>query len=350
MVTFISIIIAIFVFGVIVLIHELGHFISAKKFGVKVNEFAIGMGPTLFKVQKGETKYSLRLFPIGGFCAMEGEDSESESEDSFGKKSIGKRMIIIVAGAFMNLVLGFVLMLILLGQQSSFSTNVIEKFADDSITQQSGLKVNDEILSIDGYSILTMYDLRFKYGTNKTYKADFVVKRDGQKVEIKDIKLPTKDVDGKTYAALDFQFKPESKNFFTLISKSFNACVSNVRIVWSSLGGLITGKFSIKEMSGPVGITSAITQAASQSFTSTPWVGINNLLSLMMMITINLGVMNLLPVPALDGGRLLFLIIEAIRRKPIHPKYEGYIHLAGFVILLLFIVFVSYLDVLKFFR
>lgn len=336
-ISFILIVIAILFFGLIIFAHELGHFATAKWCGVKVNEFAIGMGPTIFKFQKGETKYSLRLFPIGGFCAMEGEDADSDDERSFGKKKVWQRMIIVTAGVIMNFLTGFIIMIIILVQQPHFASNTISGFADEAQSSQYGLQVGDTIKYVDGYKVVTNRDLMFALAMDKDNMVDFKVERDGELVELKDVKLNT----------IDFHVKPIQKNFFTLISHSFNYCVSTIRMVWASLIGLLMGQFKFGDMAGPVGAVSAISQAASVGLETSFVAAINNILMMMMMLAVNLGVVNILPLPALDGGRLVFLIVEAIRGKPVNPKYEGYVHAAGIVLLIIFMIIVTFSDVLR---
>lgn len=344
------IIIGILLFEFIVFIHEFGHYITAKLSGVRVNEFALGMGPKLLKFQKGETLYSLRLFPIGGFCSMEGEDQDSEDERAFGKAAVWKRMIIVVAGAVMNLLLGFVMMIILLAPNQYFASNQIAVFAENA-TSSKQLQVGDELKSINGYGIKTSMDLSFALATAKSNTLDVTVKRDGQMMTFANVTLPTikKEINGeeKEILQLDFKVKAIENNFGTLLSQSFFSTGSTIKMVWASLAGLVTGQFSINEVSGPVGMTSAISQATAEGLKSSFLDGLSNLVYVMMIITINLGVVNLLPLPALDGGRLVFLIIEAIRRKPVNPEHEGYVHFVGIILLFGFMIIISIKDVIQ---
>ena len=340
------IIIGILLFELIVFIHEGGHFITAKLSGVKVNEFALGMGPKLLKFKKGETLYSLRLFPIGGFCAMEGEDADSDDERAFGNKPVWKRMIIVVAGAVMNIILGFIMMFILLSPNKYFASNVIAVFADNATSSQQ-LQVGDEIQSINGYGIKTSTDLSFALATAKSNVIDVTVVRDGKKIDYTNVTLPTITKDDKEILQLDFKVKAIENNFGTLVSQTFMSTWSTVKMVWASLAGLLTGQFGINEVSGPVGMTSAISQAAASGLETSFWDGLSNLVYIMMIITINLGIVNLLPLPALDGGRLVFLIIEAIRRKPVKPDHEAYVHAVGMILLLLFMVIISIKDFIQ---
>ena len=345
----ILIIIGVLLFELIIFIHEFGHFITAKLSGVKVNEFALGMGPKLIKFQKGETLYSLRLFPIGGFCAMEGEDEDSKDERAFGNKAVWKRMIIVVAGAVMNIILGFILMMIILAPEQYFASNKISVFAENASSSQS-LKVGDEIQYVNGYHITTSTDFNFAFATAKSNEVEMTVIRDGEQVDLGKVTFPTKESsDGTEIIQLDFYVEPIENNFGTLISQTFKSTVSTVRMVWASLVGLVTGQFGFNDVSGPIGMTSAISQATASGLESSFWDGLENLVYVMMIITVNLGVVNLLPLPALDGGRLIFLIIEAIRRKPIKPEHEGYVHAIGLVLLLIFMVVISINDIIRLF-
>lgn len=341
------VIIAVLLFGFIVFIHEFGHFITAKLSGIRVNEFAIGMGPTLFHFQKGETKYALRLLPIGGFCAMEGEDEDSSEEGSFGSKPVWKRILVVVMGAVMNIVLGLVLMMILLGQQPAFNSTTIGKFQDGAATQAAGLQIGDTFTSVDGYKVNTDRDLSFALATANPDFVDVEVLRDGQTITFPDVKFNTKDNNGKPMLMLDFYVEPIQKNVGTLLVKSWQDTVSTVRMVWYSLAGLLSGQFGLNDMAGPVGAASAIGEVASQGLAQSFGTAINNILYMMMIITVNLGVVNLLPFPALDGGRLVFLVVEAVRRKPINPKYEGWVNAAGFVLLMCLMVVITFSDILR---
>ncbi len=344
------IIFAVLLFNLIVFVHEFGHFFTAKLFGVKVNEFAIGMGPRILKFKKGDTIYALRAFPIGGFCDMEGEDEKSDSETSFGSKAVWKRMIIVSAGAIMNMILGLVMMFIILSQQNNFASTTIGSFVENSVSSSSGLMVGDTIISVDGFSIYSSKDLAFALSTANKSKLDIEVNRNGEKVNLDSVEFATVTTeDGKEHIKLDFSVEPIEKNFWNLIKQSFLETLSTVRMVWSSVIGLVTGKFSLKDMAGPVGAASVIGEAAKEGLKVGILEAVTNIISIMMMITVNLGIINLLPLPALDGGRLVFLLVELIFRNPINPKYEGWIHAAGFVLFILLMILITYSDVMKHF-
>lgn len=340
-------IIAILLFGFIIFIHEFGHFFTAKLSGIRVNEFAIGMGPTLFHFTRGETKYALRAFPIGGFCAMEGEDEESSDNGAFNNKPVWKRILVVIMGAVMNVILGLIFMMIILGQQPAFSSTTIAEFTKDAATQAAGLHVGDVFTSVDGYKISGDRDLSFALATANPASVDIQVLRGGKVINFNDVKFNTKKSNGKNILVLDFYVKPIPKNVGTLLVKSAQDTVSTVRMIWFSLVGLVSGKYGFNDVAGPVGAVDAIGQAATIGLKQSFVAALNNILMMMMIITVNLGVVNLLPFPALDGGRLVFLIVEAIRRKPVNPKYEGWVNAAGFFLLIGLMVVVTFSDILR---
>ena len=332
-----TIIYAILIFCLLIFVHEFGHFIAAKACGVKVNEFAIGMVPAFFKKQKEETQYSLRIFPIGGFCAMEGEDEESTSDRAFHKKPVWKRFIIIVAGAVHNLILGLIIVAVTLAPQKAFNSTVVAEFRENAVSEQSGLKVDDKIIEVEGRKIFSTYDLSYAFTNVKGGKVDMTVKRDGEKVELKDIKFDSSEENGISYLNVDFYVYGIRKTFGSYIKQTFATAASYCAVVWRSLIDLISGKYGISAVSGPVGVTAAIGSAAKQS--------LENLLPIMALITINLGIFNLLPIPALDGGRLLFILIEMIFRKPVPQKYEAIVHAVGFALLIGFMLLITAKDI-----
>lgn len=342
------IIIAVLLFGLIIFVHEFGHFFTAKLSGIRVNEFAIGMGPTLLKFRRKETQYSLRLFPIGGYCAMEGEDEESDDAGAFNNKPVWKRIIVVCAGAVMNILIGIVLMMVLLGQQDQFATTRIAGFTENSALQSAGLQAGDSFYKIDDYRIYTDRDLSFALSLADPASADIEVVRDGQVMSFPDVAFHTvENEDGTQSLQLDFYVQGVPKNIGNFIVKSCADTVSVVRMVWVSLAGLVTGRFGFNDMAGPVGTATAISQAASIGLQQSFGAAVNNILMMMLIITVNLGIVNLLPLPALDGGRLVFLIIEGIRRKPINPKYEGFVHAAGFAVLIGLMLVITYSDILR---
>ena len=248
----------------------------------------------------------------------------------------------------MNLLLGLVLMMITLAPQEYFASNKIVYFDEKAVSSQV-LQLNDEIQSINGYHISTAMDLSFALATAPSNTMKFTVVRDGETLHFDEVEFGTVEKDGKEIVQLDFKVAAIESNFGVLLSQTFKSTVSTVRMVWASLFGLVTGQFGFNEVSGPIGMTSAISQAAAEGLKSSFWDALNNLIYIMTIITVNLGVVNLLPLPALDGGRLVFLIIEAIRRKPMNAEKEGWIHAIGMVVLLAFMVIVSVNDVIRLF-
>ncbi len=342
------IIIGILLFELIIFLHELGHFITAKLSGVKVNEFALGMGPKIIKFQKGETLYSLRLFPIRGFCAMEGEDEDSSDSRAFGNKPVWKRMIIVVAGATMNIILGIVLMFIILIPNKNFASTTVAEFTEDAKSSES-LQIGDEIKRVNGYGIVTSTDLSYSFATAKSNKMTMTVIRDGKWVDLDKVEFATVKKDDNEIIQIDFRVEPIENNFGNLLAQTFKSTWSTVKMVWASLFGLVTGQFGLNDVAGPIGMTSAISEAAATGLQRSFLDGLENLVYVMMIITVNLGVVNLLPLPALDGGRFVFLVIEAIRRKKIKPETEGKIHAIGLVLLFAFMIVISINDVIRLF-
>ncbi len=333
--------VAVIVFLVLIVIHEFGHFIAAKLFGVKVNEFAVGFGPKLFSKQGKETLYRFNLVPFGGYCAMEGEDETSQDKRAFCNQKAWKRLIITAAGAIFNLLLGLLLVAIILSSNKMFTTNIVAQFDENAISQQSGLAVNDEIIEIDGRKIYSYMDLSYAFTAVDDGKLDILVKRDGKKVLLKDVTFNTETVDGISYVDLDFKVYGQKKTLGSFISHTFKTTFSYCRVVWFSLVDLISGKYGISAVSGPVGVTATIGSAAKESLL--------NLLPIMALITVNLGVFNLLPVPALDGGRIFFIFVEMIIRKPIPKKFEGIVHGVGLALLLLIMLLITFKDIIALF-
>ncbi|NCC87936.1 MAG: RIP metalloprotease RseP [Clostridia bacterium] len=337
--------IALLFFGVIIFIHELGHFTFAKLFKVRVNEFAIGMGPVLFKFGKGETKYSVRLFPIGGYVSMEGEDEESQDDAAFNRKPAWKRAIILCAGAFLNILLGIVLMAIIIStSEGNIGIPRIAQFIGDNVQSQNyGLEVGDNIKSINGNKVYTTYDINFFMMRDKDAIMDFEVEREGEIVKLNSVKFATQDIDGIKAVIYDFRIVGIEKTFGSVLKYAALDSLSIARMVWLSLFDIATFQFSLNDLSGPIGTMEIIADTASQA-TKTDYTG---LLTIMAFITINVGVFNLLPLPALDGGRLFFVIIEGIRRKPVPQKYETMVHSIGIILLLALMVVITFNDILN---
>ena len=344
------IVIAIIAFGILIGIHEFGHFVAAKSLGVKVNEFSIGMGPAIFKRQKGETLYALRCLPIGGYCAMEGEDEETEDPRCFTKQRAWKRIIILCAGSFMNFLLGFVLVVIIFSQAGGFNAPVISSFTENNPYQgENALQVGDEIYSVDGHRIYFTgnFSLYLSRGADTTY--DIVVIRDGEKVELNDFKLePYEQADGTVAYGLAFSTDPAT--FGNVIKYSWYTTIDFVRQVWLALSDLVSGLVGLDDMAGVVGIVDMINDVGSQTAQDEGiGIALMDVGYLVAFIAVNLAVMNMLPIPALDGGRVLFVLINAVvrlfTRRSIPARYEGYVHTAGFVLLIGLMVVVMYNDI-----
>ena len=438
------ILIGVLLFELIIFIHEFGHFITAKKSGIKVNEFSLGMGPKIFSFGKGETKYSLRIFPIGGFCAMEGEDEESPEPRAFNNAKVWKRMIVVIAGAVMNIILGFVLMFVVVVQQDAYSSTEVQSFPATSFSSCTGLQSGDVIKEINGYGISTSMDFNYPISTaelktvdgstleiykedcgnnlynmavslvqdknnklsdeqvskvnellskssneiakakskedafsvyenyykeindacgikdykvekiveketRKRYTADILVERNGEEKLLKNVQFftyTTKD-NSDPQVSIDFYVKPIEKTFGSVLSQTFKQTISTCKMIYASLGGLLTGKFGLKDMSGPIGIASAVTTVASESLSSGFMSAVNSIIYVMMIITVNLGLFNMLPFPALDGGRFVFLIIEAIRGKSVPRKVEAIVNGIGMGLLILLMILITANDIFK---
>lgn len=339
---------AILLFGIIIAIHEFGHFFFAKLFKVKVNEFSLGMGPKLISKKKGETLYALRLFPIGGFVSMEGEDEESSDDRAFNKKPAWQRFIIVAAGAILNLILGVVVVAVCLSCSDLVGSRTVHSFVvEDAPSQISGLCAGDEIVEINDTHIYSAKGVSFNLVRDTDNKIDMTVIRDGEKLELKDVEFKQFEYDGKMYIEQDFALVGYEPTVGNVVKNAFLDSASIIQMVRLSLVDLVSGRYGLREVSGPVGTISAIAQSTAEPdlFAEKILMALNFL----SMITINVGVFNLLPVPALDGGRLFFIFIEMIRRKPIPAKKEGLIHTIGLALLLGFMLIVSISDIVKLF-
>jgi len=362
-----SIIAALLVFGLLIFGHELGHFSMAKLFHVRVNEFAVGMGPRLFGFCKGETKYSLRLLPIGGFCAMEGENGGTDNDpNGFYAKPRWQRGLILVAGATVNLLLGFLLMFGIIVSQPLLSTTEICNFTETAVSNRAEngdyLMPSDIILKVNNVSTHVSMDLSYALMTDEDGVVDITVRRNGEIRLLHNVSFNTETEDGHTYTCIDFTlygtdnalthlFDTGGETVFGHIGNCFvslgralretwySVC-STMRMIWVSLFDMVTGKYGLKDLSGPVGTTTVIAEAARVSMES--------LFLIAAFISINLGIMNLLPFPALDGGRVALLLLEGIRRKPLKPKTEQLINFIGLVLLLSLVAVVTVSDILKF--
>ena len=358
----ITLIAALFVFSAVIAIHEFGHFTVAKLCGIQVNEFSIGMGPAIWKkIHKG-TQYSLRALPVGGYVALEGEESpesqqaEAAREDpalenpippeqrtgkSLNEAPVWQRMLVMAAGAFMNFVLGFVVLLILiLAQEGPITSKTIYAIQDGALCGQTGLQAGDEVVAVNGRRCFVANDMIYELVRTEQYRADFTVKRNGQTVELPDVQFDTwQDEDGQTHMSLGFTVYGIEKTPLSVLKEAGNSVLYYGRIVFTSLLDLLKGRESINNLSGPVGIVSAIGQAASY--------GWKDLLQLLVLITINLGIFNLLPFPALDGGKVVVLLIEGITGHAVPEKLQGGLTVAAFALLFGLMLFATYNDIVR---
>ena len=342
------IIVAILMFGFLIFIHELGHFLTARLFHVTIYEFSIGMGPKLisWKSKKNDTAYSLRALPIGGFVSMAGEDEESEDEGSLRKKPVWQRIVVTAAGSVFNLLFGIIVMLMIVAFSTQIGSTTVKGFAEGAMSVQTetkeGLLPNDEIVAINGKKVHVFYDLSYKISRYGVTPVDITVIRNGEAVELRGVVFPTVTEQGVLFAQRDFGVYLAEKTPATVIKTAFFQSVYTVRMVYDSLYDLVTGRLGIEQMSGPVGITTVITDAAESAVKTKDG---SYLFMLFVVLAMNLGCMNLLPIPALDGGRLVFLVFEGIFRKPVNPKVEGYIHYAGMILLLFLMLVITFKDV-----
>ncbi len=345
------ILLAIILFGIMIAIHEFGHFFTAKLFKVKVNEFAIGMGPTLWSKKKGETQYSLRAFPIGGFCAMEGEDEDTGDPRAFSRQAAWKRVIILCAGSVMNFLMGLLIVVLLYTGITAVRAPVITEFADGfQLEGEAGLMQGDRITSVDGHGIWCYDNVLTFLSRNDGNGIDLEIERNGQKIVLTDFQMPIREYtyQGETYTGFGLIFGDiEELSLAGRLRYGLIQTFDYVRTVWISLADLVTGRVSVSQLSGVIGVVDVVSEVGTNSATVSD--GILNVLSIMSLIAVNLAVMNLLPIPALDGGRILFILLNGviylICRRRIPEKYEGYIHTAAFFLLIVLMLLIAFKDV-----
>ena len=333
---------ALLVFGLLIFIHEGGHFIAARICKVTVKEFAIGMGPKILSwtSKKSGTHYRLRLLPIGGFVSMAGEDEESEDPNAFCNKSVPKRMFVVIAGAFMNILLGFILMVVLVVSQKTLLSNQIGQFNENSISSE-WLMVGDTVTKVDGVAVHTGNEVVYEIMNSGDEPIDIVVIRNGEKVVVEDVLFPNFEESGVVFGECDFRMYADKPTALNYVKHAYFRSISTIKMVYDSLFNLVSGKYGMEAVSGPVGVTEVVGQAAQS--------GISTLIYVVTVISINLGVFNLIPFPALDGGRFVFLAIEGVRGKPIDRRIEGYVNFAGIMILFAFMALVTFKDIIKIF-
>lgn len=334
---------ALLVFGTLIFIHEFGHFFCARLFGVTIKEFAIGMGPKIFtkKSKKSETVYSLRLFPIGGFVSMVGEDEKSDDENAFCNKATWKRIIITVAGAAMNILLATSVMFAIVFATKSLASTTIFQFHEGAYSAQHGLCVGDKITNVGGTAVHTGNELVYEIMHKGYEPIDITVIRDGKRLVVEDVIFQNQVESGVSLGAPDFVVYAEHATFPNMLKHAVFRSLSTVKMICDSIMDLVSGRFGIEAVSGPVGATEMIGTAAETS--------VATFFYMFVVISMNLGIMNLLPFPALDGGRLIFLFIELIGRKKIKQEIEAYINFVGIVLLFAFMIFIAFKDIIKLF-
>lgn len=355
------ILLAILMFSFLILIHELGHFTTAKLFGVQVNEFSLFMGPAIFKKKIGETLYSIRTIPIGGYCAMEGEDGVSDNPRAFARVCWWKKLIILVAGAAVNFLAGFLIFWFLFGTTAPYENlpqPVISGFYEGNTIQgPDGLQTGDEIYSIDGERIYTSSNISMLLALNRSDHPgthDIVVIRDGKKVVLDDFAmertLVQTEAGPQELYGMSLSIAP--RTFLGSLKYAWNATIDTVRMVRISLQMLFDGTVGFKDLGGPVMIVQTMTDTAEQSPSTAA--ALINILYFCGFIAVNLAVMNLLPIPALDGGRAVCVILtaayEGLTHKKIDPKYENFLHTAGMLVLLTLMALVTFKDIFNIFR
>lgn len=341
------IILAILFFGLLVVIHELGHFAVAKACGIRVEEFSAGFGPEIFQTQKGETKYSLRIIPFGGYCAMTGEDGESEDPRAFVNQAAWKRLLVLVAGSFMNFLLGFIIILCLYSSAAAFIAPKVETFMDGCpLNSAEALQEGDRFYAIDGHRIYIASDIT-DFLDRGDSRHDLTLIRDGKKLKLEGIEFVRREYEGHEGQYFGFNLGYDEATPASKLQYAWSMTKEFVRWVWMGLEQLFSGGASVNDLSGPVGIVDMMAETGAQAASTRD--AIEDILYIGAFIAVNLAVMNMLPIPALDGGRvftlLITLIIEKITRRKLDPKYESYIHAAGMIILLALMAFIMLHDI-----
>lgn len=342
---FLYLLLTLLLLSVLVFLHEGGHFLVARLNNITVNEFSIGMGPKIFSYEskKSGIKYSVRALPIGGFVSMAGEDEASEDPNAFCNKNVWRRISTVLAGPVTNIIVGFLGMFILVASTGP-ATNIVASFMDDATSVNYGLQVNDKIVAIEGVKTHTGNEVVYEITYQGDKPLDITVVRDGKKIVLEDVVFPTVEENGVTLGNYDMLFygiSEADRSFGIIISHTFWRTYSTAKMVWDSLADLIGGRFGLDAISGPIGMTELVGSAITAGWES--------LLYLWVIISVNLGVMNLLPLPALDGGRLMFLLWEAITRKPVNKTVESYINAAGLLLLMAFMILITFKDIFKLF-
>ena len=338
-----NILLALLIFGFLIFIHELGHFLFARLFKVDVTEFSIGMGPKIFSrvSKKSGILYSLRLFPIGGYVSMNEDDENSESENAFIKKSVWKRFLIVAAGGLVNITVGFVIMAVFVASSSPLIGTQVAEFNDGATSSTCGLEVGDRIVAVNNTRVYSSTELFYEIMHDGTKPVDLTVVRDGKSITLENVEFSSDKMDGLSVGLPDFKVYTVKKDLSSVVKQTYGQSGLAIRQVWDSIFGMITGRYSISNVSGPVGTTEVIGEAAE--------LGAPYVIYLAAMISINLGIVNLLPIPALDGGRLVFLAVEAIRKKRLPNRLEEKINFVGLALLMLLMIVITFKDIINIF-
>lgn len=338
--TFLSLIAAVLIFGILIFVHEIGHFIAAKATHTGVNEFSIGMGPKILYYQGKNTLYSLRAFPLGGFVRLKSLEENPDASDAFEQKNALVRIVILISGALMNVLFALVISVIMTSTEPYLVKNVISDFHETNVSSSFGLKVGDEILEIDGKKIYSSSDIIYSLSYSGGEPVDVTIKRDGQTTTITDVSFVTFEEEGIKGYTPDFYLTAVNKTFLGVVKQGVFECYAACRSVWDTFSMLFSGEIGMQAMSGPIGTTAAISSAVSY--------GMRSALYITMLLGVNLGIVNLFPLPVLDGGKILITLIEAIIRRKINPKIENAITLISIALLLFIMIFVSFNDVMRF--
>ncbi|MDE7283691.1 MAG: RIP metalloprotease RseP [Lachnospiraceae bacterium] len=348
-----KIILFLIIFGIVVISHEFGHFLIGKRNGIRVMEFAVGMGPTLFSFQKGETKYSLKLLPIGGACIFDGEDGVAEEdgvidEHSFIRANVWARIATVFAGPFFNFLLAFAFSLILVAFNGS-DRPVVQQIMEDSAAQEAGILAGDEIRRINGERVRIYREVSLISVLNQGEPMEIEIERDG---EIKNVTLTPlyNEEDARYYIGLRGSGELIKCNPAQVFQYGMYEVRYWVKATYKSLFMLISGRAKKEDVSGPIGMAQFVGETYDEAKTYGVSTVIFTMINIVILLSVNLCIFNLLPIPALDGGRLVFMILEVIRGKPIPPEKEGMVHFAGLVALMILMVFVMYNDIMRIFR
>lgn len=347
-----GIIIALIVFGFLVFFHELGHFLLAKKNGIAVTEFSIGMGPRLFSFKRGETRYSLKAFPFGGSCQMLGEDGESTDEDAFNNRSVWARISVVAAGPIFNFILAFLLALVVIGY-AGYDKPVIIGVMEGFPAEEAGLSEGDVITKINNKKVTIYRDVQFYMAINTGKPVDITVNRNGEPHTFHIV--PKQDENGNYYMGIYSSAIRTQAKGLEVLKYSLYEVQYQMGVVVKSIGMLFNGSVTVNDLSGPVGIVDMVDEVVEESTSAEVDVKTNiisvllNILNFSIMLSANLGVMNLLPIPALDGGRLVFLVIEAVRGEPVDREKEGMVHFVGLMLLMVLMVYVMFNDIRRIF-